>query len=288
MTEESLTRLGFLYPGYAAEDDYPDLARRLSVPVSAEVIHTSVGELGDLHTVEALQAMGEHGRLADGAGALRDRGAIVAMWACTSGSFVYGWDGARKQNAILREKAGIPASSTSFAFVHAAESLGVRRVAVAATYPTPVAERFVDFLNTARIDVVSLTPNNVMTATEAGEMSDDSTIDMIAAGNHPEAEAVLVPDTALRTANLLPRLVGEFNKPILTANQVTFWEAIRIAFPDSPWTNIRQFTTGTHRFLFSQPWLRLIFEGHQLSERCETLWITSTRNEPPNRNSPGS
>lgn len=222
-------RLGFLYPGYAAEDDYPRLAGRLSTPAVAEVVHTSVGELGDLHTVEALLAMGEHERLAEGAAALRSRGVAAAMWACTSGSFVYGWDGAREQVQTLREHAGVPASSTSFAFVHAAQSLGIRRVAVAATYPAPVAERFAAFLGAGGIEVAGLTPNDVMTATEAGEMSDEATVRMVAAGDRPDAEAVFVPDTALRTASVLPGLARELGKPVLTANQVTVWEAARLA-----------------------------------------------------------
>lgn len=222
-------RLGFLYPGRAAEDDYPDLVRRLSAPAVAEVVHTSVGELGDLHTIEALHAMGEHERLAEGAAVLRERGAVAAMWACTSGSFVYGWGGAMEQVATLREHAGVPASSTSFAFVRAARSLGIRRVAVAATYPEPVAERFTDFLRVGGIDVVAVTPNDVMTATEAGEMSGDATVRMIVSGDRPGAEAVLVPDTALRTASVLPRLSRAVGKPVLTANQVTVWEAARLA-----------------------------------------------------------
>ena len=237
-------RLGFLYPGYAAEDDYPDLVRRLPMPAVAEVVHTSVGELGDLHTVEALHAMGEHERLADGAAVLRGKGVAAAMWACTSGSFVYGWDGAQEQVTVLRKQSGTPASSTSFAFVHAARFLRIRRVAVAATYPEPVAERFAGFLRAGGIEVVGLTPNDVMTATEAGEMTDDATVRMVAAGDRPGAEAVLVPDTALRTARVLPRLAREVGKPVLTANQVTVWEAARLAGLAGAWADAGRSDAG--------------------------------------------
>jgi maleate cis-trans isomerase len=222
-------RLGFLYPGHAAEGDYPDLVRRLPSPTVAEVFHTSVGALGDQHTVEAMHAMGEDERLADGAAVLRDRGVAAAMWACTSGSFVYGWDGAQAQVATLREHAGVPASSTSFAFVHAARTLGIRRVAVAATYPEALARRFVSFLRAGGIEVLGLAPASIMTATEAGQLTDEETVAMIAAGDQPGAEAVLVPDTALRTAGVLPRVAKEIGKPVLTANQVTVWEAARLA-----------------------------------------------------------
>ncbi len=51
-------------------------------------------------------------------------GAEAVVWACTSGSFVYGWEGAQGQVRALARSAGLPASSTSFAFVHAAQELG--------------------------------------------------------------------------------------------------------------------------------------------------------------------
>ena len=39
------------------------------------------------------------------------------MWACTSGSFVFGWEGAHRQVEALAEATGLPTSSTSLAFV---------------------------------------------------------------------------------------------------------------------------------------------------------------------------
>src|SRR5690606_17076349 len=88
----------------------------------------------DLHAVPELLDLGSPARLAEGASLLARHEPDAVVWACTSGSFVYGWDGAAEQVAGLSEAAGgKPASSTSFAFVHAAQTLGVRKVAVAAS-----------------------------------------------------------------------------------------------------------------------------------------------------------
>ena len=46
---------------------------------------------------------------------------------------------------------------------------------------------------------------------------------------HPNAEAVLVPDTALHTVAYLAELEAEAGKLVLTANQVTMLEALRLA-----------------------------------------------------------
>ena len=49
------------------------------------------------------------------------------------------------------------------------------------------------------------------------------------ANDHPDAEAVLIPDTALHTVGFLSELETAVGKTVLTANQVTMWEALRLA-----------------------------------------------------------
>ncbi|HJV98380.1 MAG TPA: maleate cis-trans isomerase, partial [Arthrobacter sp.] len=47
--------------------------------------------------------------------------------------------------------------------------------------------------------------------------------------NAPDAEAVLIPDTALHTVRWLNELESVLGKTVLTANQVTAWYGLRIA-----------------------------------------------------------
>ena len=137
--------IGLLYPGHSAEDDYPALEARLGSDLRLPLVHTSVGE--DAHRVDALLDLGGAERLAEGARELvATHSPDAVMWACTSGSFVFGWDGAHEQVAQLQEVTGLPTSSTSLAFVAACRALGLSRVSVAASYPQDVAEHFVDFL----------------------------------------------------------------------------------------------------------------------------------------------
>ena len=150
------------------------------------------------------------------------------MWACTYGSFVFGWEGAHEQVRGLALAAGLPASSTSFAFAHALGEVGARRVAVAATYPEDVAGHFATFLKAAGAEVVSVRGSGIITAAEVGTWGWDEVRAMALAGDHPEADAVLLPDTALHTAAYVRDLEAELGKPVLTANQVTVWEALRL------------------------------------------------------------
>ncbi|GLW45391.1 decarboxylase [Streptomyces sp. NBRC 14336] len=221
-----MTALGFLYPGHSAEDDYPRIEQLLGSDIRVDLVHTEIGE--DAHRVDALKELGSPERLAAGVEQLRLAGAEAVVWACTSGGFVHGWDGAHEQVRTLALTAGMPASSTSFAFVHAAAELGVRRVAVGATYPDDVAELFADFLRRGGLEVVSVEGAGIVTAAEVGRWTEEDVLALARRADRESAEAVLLPDTALHTVALLPALEKELSKPVLTANQVTVWEALRL------------------------------------------------------------
>lgn len=222
-----MTTVGLLYPGHSAEDDYPRIAVLLDSDIRLPLFHTDIGE--DAHREEALIAMGSAERLAAGVEELRLAGAESLVWACTSGSFIRGWDGAQEQIRQFAKTAGLPASSTSFAFVHAVQALGAARVAVAATYPEDVTAAFTDFLGAAGVAVTSATASGAVTAAEVGTWGREEVLELARAGNDPRAEAVLMPDTALHTAAHLAELEEVLGKPVLTANQVTVWEGLRLA-----------------------------------------------------------
>ncbi|WP_314223051.1 maleate cis-trans isomerase family protein [Streptomyces zaehneri] len=221
-----MTALGFLYPGHSAEDDYPRIEQLLGSDIRLDLVHTDIGE--DAHRVDALREMGAPERLAKGVEQLRLAGAEAVVWACTSGGFVHGWEGAQEQVRALATTAGMPASSTSFAFVHAAREIGAGRVAVGATYPDDVAALFAGFLRAGGVEVTGVHSAGIVTAAEAGTWGEAEVIALARAADAPEAGAILLPDTALHTAAFLPALEKEFGKPVLTANQVTVWEALRL------------------------------------------------------------
>jgi maleate cis-trans isomerase len=222
-----MTALGILYPGHSAEDDYPRIEQLLGSDIRLDVVHTDIGT--DAHRVDALLEMGSADRLAAGVAELRMAGAESVVWACTSGSFVYGWEGAHEQVRSLARTAGMPASSTSFAFVHAVQELGARRVAVGATYPEDVAGLFADFLRAGGAEVTSVRDSGIITAAEVGMWGEAEVFALAREADRPDAQALLLPDTALHTAAHIPALEKELGKPVLTANQVTVWEALRLA-----------------------------------------------------------
>lgn len=218
--------LAILYPGYSAEDDFTAL-EQLIPDTSFPVIHTWEG--GTEHDVEALLTLGSRQNLVPSAEKARELSPDAAIWACTSGSFVYGRDGCREQAGWIEEAAGVPSSSTSLAFAEAVHHLGLSHVAVAATYPEDVASHFVRFLEQDGIAVTALSTYGVPSGEDAGLLDADWVLDTARAADLTDAQCLLIPDTALHTIAVLPRLEETLGVPVLTANQVTTWHGLRLA-----------------------------------------------------------
>jgi maleate cis-trans isomerase len=128
----------------------------------------------------------------------------------------------------------VPASSTSFAFVDACRRLGVSTVAVGATYPSDVAGAFVHFLTHHDISVLTVSARDIITAAEVGTLPPETVLEFAEAvsSDAPQADAVLLPDTALHTVEALDALDARHGKPVLTANQVSIWQGLRLAGAD--------------------------------------------------------
>ena len=233
-------KIGILYPLYSAEDDYPRLAAALKPGVEVQVVHT---DSPNLHRIDESLITGRREYLLTGAEELRSHNIAVCLWACTSASFAFGVEGARRQAQDLVDALGVPASSTSLAFLSASNALGLKRVAVAATYPEELSNAFRAFLETDGLEVVHMGCLGVWTGDEVSLIEREEVLRFARANDHPDAEAVLIPDTALHTVDFLSELEEVVGKTVLTANQVTMWEALHLANRLTPQSNLGRLMT---------------------------------------------
>jgi maleate isomerase len=154
----------------------------------------------------------------------------VLLIACTSGSFVGGpgYD----QDLLVRVRGvtgAIPATTTATATVRALGALGVRRVAVATPYTPAVNQRLVGFLESSGCAVAGL---------EGLGLDDDRTINAVPLevvyrlarrADRPEAEALFLSCTGMRTAGILGVLEADLGKPVVSAVSASLWHCLRLA-----------------------------------------------------------
>jgi maleate cis-trans isomerase len=221
-----MTRLGIIYPGGGAEQDYYQFGDRHEVRM---LLVGSRIPAGDDHAVEALLQTARVENLLESAARFATLEPDVVIWACTSGSFIVGRDRAERQVAALRTATGRPATSTSLALVDGLAALGAQRVSVVATYPEPAARALASFLDEFGIQVTSLQWLDAPSGLDAALICDERLAEAVAKAARSQPDAVIIPDTALPTMQRVAKLEALAGCPLLTANQVTLWKALILA-----------------------------------------------------------
>jgi maleate cis-trans isomerase len=231
-------RIGLLGPFAELPGEYADVVADAPDPA---IVWQVVTEAADSHELEDLRRTARHDVVVGGARRLLRWRPDVIMWACTSGSFILGRDGAEAQRAALEAACEVPASSTSLAFVEAVLALNATDVDVISPYPAAATEAFVTFLREWGISV----GRAIHLDHPSGRSSDGLRLEDFQPHLRPGqgSSLVLIPDTAVWGFELISglRAAGD-GSPVLVANQVTVWQAFRLAAmsTDTPWLGLLQ------------------------------------------------
>jgi maleate cis-trans isomerase len=225
---DGLCRLGLMCPIGGGEYEYHQFAESVDYRVRPYVVVAWHGGGDENHDPAALRQTGAIEKLQESARIVKPLSPDVGVWACTSGSFISGRKKAEAQLEAITGVLGVPATSTSMAFARAAQSLGLRRLAVIASYPRATSTAFTGFLEEFGFEIAKLVCQDAPGGREAFFMALDSFADE-ARKAAKDADAILIPDTAVAAFPLIEPLEHELQKPVLTANQVTLWDAMRLA-----------------------------------------------------------
>jgi maleate isomerase len=152
----------------------------------------------------------------------------VIAFACTASSFVLGIEGERRLRAAIEAGGQTKAVSTSGGLLSALKALGARKVALGTPYDAELGERLRTFVAEAGFEPVSLV-NLDTDLSHLGESDESVVVDLAKAAIRPDADVLFLSCTNLPTLGLLPSLQQRFGVPVLAANQVTMWAALRAA-----------------------------------------------------------
>ncbi|HET7304970.1 MAG TPA: hypothetical protein VFJ12_10530 [Segeticoccus sp.] len=176
-------------------------------------------------TLESMAHVGEVGPVAAATQDVLTVHPGAMAFCCTSGSFVRGREGERALVGAMLG-AGAPAAvTTSGALLEALAHLHVGTVGVATPYLQEVTWALHDFLATAGHVVVA--GSELGLDHEIWTLPYHVVAELVRRADHPQAEAIVVSCTNVPTFDLIAPLEAELGKPIVTANQVTMWGALR-------------------------------------------------------------
>lgn len=148
-----------------------------------------------------------------------------------SSSYVLGVEGDQALQARLEKRThGIPVVIPGLAALSALRALGVRRLALVDPpwFSAELNRMGADYFRTQQIEVVYSAP---ATGLPSGQHDQDPRrlYEWVRAEVPRNAEAVLTGGNGFRAVGAIEALEKDLGRPVLTANQVTFWNALRAA-----------------------------------------------------------
>ena len=216
-------RIGLIVPcDLTLDREYWELVPR---DVSVHITRTGFHDGGlDLAFVRGVADLGE---VAYATRSLSKIEPAVDAYASTSGSVIEGLAGEQALRDTMLASGAEQAVTTSGALLEALGELGVRRVALGTPYVPEIGDRLPAFVAEAGFEPVSVA--HLALPDVFHDLSDDAVRELAAAAFVPGAEAVFLACTGVPTVHLLDELRDRFGVPVLSANQVTMWAALRRA-----------------------------------------------------------
>jgi maleate isomerase len=224
-----VVRIGAIYPNDAWVDceakAVVDEFRRF-LPEGAELVSAGTPNPAVDNTLDESIKLAENGDIEEAALRLVKYEPSGFAYYCTTMSFVRGPGGDLDISRRITAATGKPATTTSTAMIRALSELGLSRIAVASPYLPDVEEKFIGFFRAHGIEVVR---NLALAWKRDHSIVPSDEIRLLAeAADHPAAEAVFVGCTGQKLARYIDAMEAKLGKPVLTANQVTTWDALRI------------------------------------------------------------
>ena len=153
----------------------------------------------------------------------------LVLFAHTMGSMINGPEQEGELTDMLAKASDCPAITTATAVVEALKTLQVSRLSLAAPYPDAMTKMEVKYLEAAipGLEVVKDMCLSMESGFDIGTLDPSVAYTTAKEVDDPRAEAVFLSGTNWRTIDMIQPLEADLGKPVITANQATFWAAMK-------------------------------------------------------------
>ncbi len=153
---------------------------------------------------------------------------VVAMTG-TGVSFIGGFGYDKRLIEKLKERnGGLPTTTTSTSVVDALHKLGIKKLSMAMPYLEDVSRAAIKFIESNGFQVLNakwLNKNGL----DIARTSKETVYHLAREVDVPESEAVFISCTNLHTIEIIEKLEKDLQKPVITSNQATMWNMLRLA-----------------------------------------------------------
>ena len=219
------TRLGLIVPSSNTTNE-PEFYDSLPDGVS---LHTARMRLEDTTADDLEQMAGEIARCAD---LLSTANVDVVAYGCTTGSLVKGHGYDEEIESRLSAATEVPAVATAASVKRAFAVLNLDSVAIATPYIDNLNKKEKNFLEERGYEVTAISGLQISQNVKIGAQYPETAYREARTVNTSDADGMFLSCTNYRTFEIINQLETDLGKPVVTSNQATLWDALRIANVD--------------------------------------------------------
>ncbi len=151
----------------------------------------------------------------------------VVVYGCTSATLTHGPAFDRDLAERITASSGAKTVTAAGALVYALRALGVARIGFASPYVPAINDMAIGFLGdmgfetVARADIGAALGNH-----EQGALEPDAVFDLALQADSPEAEALVLSCTDMRSVETLARVEAAVGKPVISSNQAMMFQTL--------------------------------------------------------------
>ncbi|MCY3770044.1 MAG: aspartate/glutamate racemase family protein [Gammaproteobacteria bacterium] len=151
----------------------------------------------------------------------------AVAYSCTSGTVVLGYDTVAQR--IRDARPGIPVTTPITASLAALYRLGAGNIAVLTPYTDEVNAPVAKYIKASGLDIAAFTSFQFASNDTMARTPPRAIYQAALEADRPEADALFISCTAIRAADVVDSIEQAVGKPVVTANQALFWQALRFA-----------------------------------------------------------
>ncbi|TPJ83218.1 ectoine utilization protein EutA [Mesorhizobium sp. B2-6-2] len=163
---------------------------------------------------------------------LPDEALDAICYSCTSASVVIG--DAEIEQAIHAAKPGVPVVTPPMAGVRGLNAFGVKRISILTPYTVETSRPMAAYFAAHGFDIQSFTCLGFEDDREMARITPASLVELARNVTHPQADALFVSCTALRAALAVPGMEEAIGRPVVTSNQASAWNCLRLCGDETP------------------------------------------------------
>ncbi len=149
----------------------------------------------------------------------------VIAYACMATSLV----DAPNWEKETREQFGVPAVAAATSLKEALQAVGAKNVALVCHYSPERLPLVKESFKNYGFNVVSAETADVKDQREVNRIPTEKVYELAKKANTPEADAICLLATDLRTFPILQQLEDDLGKPVISNNQALLWKSLQLA-----------------------------------------------------------